>query len=425
MSSLQAGSPAPVPSLATSATATLAASVAYGACQWLLFPLAARAGSAVGLGQLSVAIAITTPIFLLSMLQLRAVYVADARRNHGGGSYVALRLLGLFMALLLSLVVAIVGTRDTVIVHLVLGLSAFRFAEGISDLLYGVWQAAERLVWVALALTVHGVLSVMAFGLALFLQFDLVEAMAAMAFVALAWLGAELWFGRARGSGLPAPNRRRGEMLSLLRHAFPLGLAGALLALNTNIPRLLLFTVKGPAEVGGFSALHQLTLAGSVAIAAVGQAAAARLARYFKDDVRRYEALSRRLAINGLIWGSVLASGAAIGGHALLGSLYGAAYSWLSTDLVWMCVAMLPAYAASGLGYAVNAAGIFAPQVRVYLTTVACTLLLGLLLIPRSGLKGAIIATGGGAAVSLALLGYLFAAACRAQARRAVQDARV
>jgi O-antigen/teichoic acid export membrane protein len=405
----------PTGSLAPAAAANLIAAGLYGAAQWSLFPLTAHYTSAAALGNLAVSIAITTPAFLVCMLYLRVVYVSDVRRVYSARSYVALRIGGLLLALLGSLAVGWSLAGDEALVVIVVVLAMFRFAEGLSDLLYGVWQSSERLVWVAVATSVRGIIAAVVFGAALALGATLTTAIAAMAGVSWCCFGAELWVAQRTGTGFGSL-RATGtatQAWSLLRHAFPLGLAGGLLALGPNVPRLLLFRMTGSEEAGQFAAIQQLPLAGGMVLAAVGSAAAPRLARYFEFDRRSYRALSVRLAMVGGVTGLAMCLGALTLGRSVLTRLFGPSYAELSTTLVWLCVGSLPSFVASGIGFALTAARTFRQQIVVHGTALAVITGVGVWAISRLGILGAVIALAAGSTAGLAVALHFFGIACR------------
>ncbi len=53
----------------------------YAICQWGMIVALAKLGSALMVGQFSLGLAIVTPVFMLSNLDLRAVQATDARRQ--------------------------------------------------------------------------------------------------------------------------------------------------------------------------------------------------------------------------------------------------------------------------------------------------------------------------------------------------------
>ena len=63
--------PSLVPSLRANFGWTLAGSVIYGACQWGMLSVLAKLGGTVIVGQFTLALAISAPVFTFTSLQLR------------------------------------------------------------------------------------------------------------------------------------------------------------------------------------------------------------------------------------------------------------------------------------------------------------------------------------------------------------------
>src|ERR1019366_5583426 len=90
----QCGKPPPRPSasLRSSFAWTLAGNGLYAAAQWATLSLAAKLGGSEMLGQYALAVALTTPLVMLSHLNLRAVLATDLDGRHPFRDYVAVRL---------------------------------------------------------------------------------------------------------------------------------------------------------------------------------------------------------------------------------------------------------------------------------------------------------------------------------------------
>ena len=67
--------------------------VGYGACQWAMIVVLAKLGTVEMVGQLTLALAVTAPLFLLANLQLRALLASDGGPGGKFSQYFALRLL--------------------------------------------------------------------------------------------------------------------------------------------------------------------------------------------------------------------------------------------------------------------------------------------------------------------------------------------
>jgi O-antigen/teichoic acid export membrane protein len=123
--------------------------------------------------------------------------------------------------------------------------------------------------------------------------------------------------------------------------------------------------------------------------------------RYAAGDVRAFRRTVSRLALSAVFIGACGLLVGAVGGRPTLQLLYGAEYAKEAPTLRWIMAAGAAAYLASALSYAMIASRQLRIQPVILLVTLAVTLGLGLILIPRLGLTGAALAMVGGSIVQL------------------------
>ena len=180
-----------------------------------------------------------------------------------------------------------------------------------------------------------------------------------------------------------------------------------LLQLNANIPRYFIEHYLGERELAFFGAMAYLMLPGNmVLVAALGQAATPRLARYFAAGQNR-EFLMLLLRMLGLVaLGAALAVLAIlIAGKMVLTLLYTAQYAQHLDVLFWVTIEAGLGFLCAVLAYAMTATRRFRSQaplsgITVLISITACTML-----ISRFGLRGA--AFGMLIATSFQLLGSI------------------
>jgi O-antigen/teichoic acid export membrane protein len=383
-------SPAPA-SLRASFAWTFAGNALYAAAQWAVLSLTAKLGGGEMLGQYALAVAVTTPVVMLSHLNLRAVVATDTERRHPFGDYLAVRLavtaLGLAAIALLALVVG--GSGPLAAVILVTGL--WQSMDTVSDIYYGAMQRRDEMGRIARSMMARGLASAGVFGIALWMWRDLVWALEAMAAVRLAVLAA---YDRPRGAaGEPLSRSGWPAALGILGTALPLGLVLMLVSLNTNLPRYAIERYLGARELGAFAAVASFMTVGSTVVNALGQAATPRLARHFsRRELEDFRRLTARLS------GSVLALGAAgvvvaaVFGKLVLRLVYRPEYAAYSGLLVAFMGASVAAYLAIALGYVITAARAFTAQAPLFCVVAAVCGLASWLLVPRFGLRGAVLA---------------------------------
>lgn len=385
---------------------TLAGMLAYAACQWGMLVAMARLGSPRMVGQFALGLAISGPVMLLANLELRFIVATDARGEYGFGDYFGLRLLSASLALLIIAAVAwpLGGGADTASSIAALGL--YKAVEALSDLLYGYFQQRGRNDLMGRSLLLRGPLSLAVLAGLVASTGTLVWGIVAMAAMgALVFLLHDLPAAIRLRDGAPGGARPRWNRRVLVRLALlsaPLGLVTMLFSLNTNLPSLLLQRTLGVSSVGLFAALLSLMTAGHVLINALGHSVSAPLAeRYTAGDMAAFRRLVGRVCLGALLVGIGGLLGAAVLGRLILQHLFGPEYAREAGTLMGVMGAGSAAYLASALSYAMIASRRLRIQPVIMLASVAVTLGLGLVLIPRWSLAGAASALLGGALVQL------------------------
>lgn len=403
----------------------LAGNIVYSGCQWANVAVLARLGTEAMVGQLVLAMAVTVPVAALFMMQLRMVQATDAIRHYRFGDYMALRLVTTCLSLAaLLLICAFSGyQRDNVWAIAALGLSLA--VDSVSDVVYGLLQQRERLDRIAQSLIGKGVLSLLAMAGVVALTGRVYCGILAMAAVRLGVLLAwDVRQGRAAlaavGPGPAAGSQAAGQWLhwdvGRLRRlawlALPLGLVMGVQTLNNSIPR---YFVEGQVGLGTrglgiLGAIGYLSMVGTILVGAVGESAAPRLARYYRQGRRGpFLRLVCGLLAGGLGLGLAGVGLALLAGPQILALLYGRAYARHGSLLVWMMVAGGVGYVVSFTGYAITSARYFRIQIPLIALTAASTFGACWWFIPRYGLMGAAYAMAGSSLVQLLGIGAVLA----------------
>ena len=193
-----------------------------------------------------------------------------------------------------------------------LAIAAFALSKGVesfSDVVYGFWQQQERMELIAKSLMMRGVLALVAAAVC-FVAFHVVWiAVCGMAAAwALVFAGYDLPRGIALAKELDEPVVMRFSALRmkrLIRVSLPLGVIAMLLSFNANVPRYMIGHFRSVKELGIFSALSYILIAGTIVVTALGQSATPRLAQYAAQGKIEFRALSLRLILTGSCWESV------------------------------------------------------------------------------------------------------------------------
>ena len=170
---------APV-SLRTNFAWTIAGNLVYGASQWAMLSLIAKLGNSEILGQYALAVAVATPVAMLSHLNLRAVLATDMERRRPFHDYLAVRLGTAAAALIATAAIALVSGYPRPVIAAIVLMGVCLGLENVSDTYYGL-DAAARAHGRNRALDDRpGALSVVVPGVTLWLTRNLVPAIAAL-----------------------------------------------------------------------------------------------------------------------------------------------------------------------------------------------------------------------------------------------------
>lgn len=400
-----------VPTLRRNFIWTFSGNVVYAACLWGMLAALTKLGSPGVVGRFALASAIATPIFMFANLQLRSVYVSDARDDHAFSDYLGLRLLTFPLALVATAVAALLGYSGGQVAAIVIyGLA--RGIESLSDVFYGYAQKRERLDLVARSMIIKGVASLALFAGIFRWTGDLIPALGGMA---AGWLVPLLLFdlprcqALAREAGDPPsslrPRWRRPSLRALVWTALPMGLVMLMIQLRNTIPRTLLENASGEEALGMFAALAYVVVSGNMVVMALSQSSIARLARaHAEGDGILFRRIVLRLVLIGVGIGAAGVALAAAAGPPVLAWVYEPEYARHGGLFLLIMIAGGVSYVGSLLGAPATAMRAFGAQLRIHSLNTGVLLLLGWTLIPRHGMMGAAWTMLGGAAT--VTLGY-------------------
>jgi O-antigen/teichoic acid export membrane protein len=407
---------------------TFVGNIVYAASQWGILVVLAKFGSPEMVGQFTLGLAVTAPVILFTSLQLRQIQATDVQQKYLFGDYLRLRAISTVLAVLAIVVITLTaGYRwETSLVILAIGLS--KIIESISDIFYGLFQSHERMDRIAVSLMIRGPLSLVMLAIGIHLTGTVLGGTIGMVLTwALVLIFHDLPSGVAvlRASGaaqsqkgaditnplhLLQPRFNSLVLRNLLGLSLPLGVVMMLISLNANIPRYFIEHYLGERELGIFSALSYLMVAGTIVVNALGQSASPRLAKYYAAGRSKdFQSLLFKLVVMGALLGAASVSIAAIAGEQVLAILYRPEYAQHGYLFVLLMVAAGIGYVASFLGYGMTAAQYFRVQMPLFTIVTGISALVCFWLIPTQGSIGAAIALIVGAIVlAIFSLGVIF-----------------
>ena len=385
---------------------TLIGTGLYAFCQWGMLVVLAKLCSTTMVGQFALALAITGPVFVFAGLNLRTVQVTDARRDFRFGDYLGLRLLSIAAGIAAVLAIEIVTRHDAQLLLVVLMTAAAKSLDLVGDTVFGLQQQHERMDRIALSQMLRGALQLLAVAAAAYLTRNVLWAVTGQAAVSLAVLLTYDLRSAGRLHHFPWPTRHPARypalvriatlrfgawrnIRALIRLSFPLGLVAMLGSLMVNIPRYFIESSGGPAKLAVYSAMGYIMIVGGMATGSLLQATAARLARYYVEDLRQFRKLLLQLvaiaAANGVL--GILV--AILWGRQFLSIMYRPEYARYPSVFTWLMVAAAVSYIAAALSFGLSATRKFDIQCLVYICVAVATTIACVFLVPKYGLLGA------------------------------------
>lgn len=335
-----------------------------------------RYAGLAGLGEFSLAAAVSAPVFLYCGLGLRSFASSDIRRTFTIDEYLTTRAVGVTAAIgITGAVWAVWFTHHSPL--LLLFVLAAKGTEAFSDMAYGLLYRHHRPDLVGRSLALRGATAIAA---AWLIGRSLHTATSVAAGVALAWLVILVlhdWptitsIESANASSLWPSAGHRSRIRILIKQSLPTGMSAGLTSVCANIPRYTVNAVLGVHALGVFSAAWQLIIAVGIISNTVGQATVPSMATAFADsDAKTFVRLWSRLA-------AICAGMATIGALALtpvaaeiLSFVYGQPAASGATLLIIMAFGSPFSLAGSMSNYALGATRDFGAQTRI---TAAVTL---------------------------------------------------
>lgn len=361
----------------------------YAGSQWGMLIILAKFGNPEMVGIFSLALAIVSPIIMLTNLELRGVQVTDTKNMYNFNDYLGLRITTSLIALLILLIViAFSGyPLNTVIVIFIMFVA--KVIESISDVTFGLLQKKEIMNRISLSMIFKGILSLILLAIMVMVTKSLIFGTFGLA---LSWLIILIFYDirniKIYESIKPIFNIS--ILINVAKLSLPLGIVVMMGSINTNLPRYFLEYYINEESLGYFAAMAYLLVAGNTVINALAQSATPRLAKYFSNgDKKKFATLLLKMTGIGLLIGIIGLFLSWKFGEEILTILYTAEFAKYSNVFVLIMIAGVINYSGSFLGYGMTAARYFKIQPFIGLLWVITSLISSIILIPSKGLFGA------------------------------------
>ena len=372
---------------------TILGNAIFSGTQWAILISLARLGSVEMVGTYALAIAIVTPVMMLTNLQLRVVQATDINDEYHFSDYLGLRIMmSIFSLVLTSMIVSFTSySLETIVVILV--ICAVKIIESISDVVYGLLQKKETMNYIAKSKIYRGVLSLASISIFLWLVDNLTIALLSMLVVGLlVFLFYDLQKLKERSvlrsDFIPRFNLK--TFIEIVKISLPLGFVLMMGSLNNNIPRYFIEYHYNEEALGYFAAMVYLIVTGNTFMGALGQAASPRLSKlYAEGNKKQFSILTLKMTVIGSFVGLIGLIVSILFGSELLTLIYGKEYAEYTNVFIVLMIAGTILYTGSFIGYSVTAARFFKIQPVIGMIWLIASLVSSIIFIPEYGLIGA------------------------------------
>ncbi len=266
------------------------------------------------------------PVFAFTNCNARSLVATDHKDINKLEDYFHLRMTSSTIAILVSVIATVF--YDSSLIYLV-GISAImKFVESISDLQQGLFQKYEALNYAAISLTANAVLMTAIVAGCITYFKNLESVFIGLISVKIIIVFFESFLLKKLNSDFSITNILRHtkineDVLNLLKISLPLGVAGALVSLNSNIPRYLIDKLVSSDQLGIYIGVSYFLVGAATVTVAVKQAVISRLSRYWHENYNQFKKLLIQLIILSLSVGSLSVFIIQLIGDEILVLLYG------------------------------------------------------------------------------------------------------
>lgn len=363
-------------------------------CMWLLLILLAKMASVVTVGDFGIAQAVGLPISMLFSLKLQLAQVTDAKNEFDFGHYFALKVITSILAILVISVVGFIAYDfNAAVVITVLGMG-YGITEA-REIFLSVFQKNERMDLMAGSRIIQGLLSLFLFGVLFWLTQNLAIAITGLIAARITvLLSYDVPFIRVLmcnkgGTQHIVPTWDLKKLWKLAKTTSPLGLVAWLGTLFTSLPRLFLDKFSSREEVGYFTAMSSLLVAGTMIVSALVQAVSPRLSKYYAEDIKAYKVLLLKLILVGIGLGITGIFAAVFAGKWILTILFRPEYAQYNHVFIVLVMAGFLLIFFYFMNIGLTAARKFVIQVPLYAACAIVCCISSLCLIPKYGMIGA------------------------------------
>lgn len=362
----------------------LGGNLIFSLSQWLIMIMIARLASKENLGQYALALAIVLPIYALTNLQLRPLFILDdnGNRKYNYSNFYYLRLLSSFIGILICIIFGFYYNEILLILLIVAGI---KFLESLSDIIYAFYNSKDKTYLISKSLLLKGMGGV----LACFLGLTYFNFNWAIFFILLNYF--LIWYFLDNKFILKTKEISQKKLnFKILNQAIPMGVTLGLVTLQSSIPRIFLNNYESTELVGILSVLSYFVVIGSIFINSICQYLSPKIVKFWINDIKGFIKNYIFMQVISLLFGFFVLFFCYFFGNIILNLVYGEKFIEYEKELNLIMFSGVFLYLSTVNGFTLTSIGYIGKQVYIFSFIVLITLLSSYLLIPRLGIDGAI-----------------------------------
>lgn len=373
---------------------TATANLIYAFSQWLIILLIAKLGNIEMVGQYSLGLSITAPIFLFLNMNLRSIQATDTNNSYKFIDYFINRVITSLIGIIIVSIIALLGTFNDQTRGIILLMALSRFFESLCDVSYGLYQQKERMDYLAFSKIIQSILAIFLVTLSMVMFKNL---LLSVILYSLTFIFVLTLYDFRKIRGLVHFNMFKfyknpskfSNVKTLIILGLPLGIVSSLDTLNANLPRYFIQYFLNEVALGYFASIAFIMSTGATVVNALAHASISKLANYYQINYELFKKLLFQLVCLGILigGGGVLVS--YLFGESILDFLYTDAYSLYNNVFIIIMVSGLIWYVTGFVSSALTATREFKAQVPIHIITTIVTVISSVLLIPQYTLIGA------------------------------------
>lgn len=133
----------------------------FGLSQWILISLMAKIGNIQMVGEYTLALGITAPLFLLLNLNLRSMQATDQKDEFDFKYYFLLRIITSSITILITIFIITLFNYKISLSIIIFLVAFIKLIESQSDVVYGYFQKIEYMKLISLSKVIRGILNLL------------------------------------------------------------------------------------------------------------------------------------------------------------------------------------------------------------------------------------------------------------------------